>query len=253
MFVQLITELLQGGFAVKFKACGRSMQPTIYEGETITVEPTDPVNVREGDIVLYRQNSRIIAHRVLRIVKFTDQAVETATYELPDEIADLKHSELVLNAGSGVCHVQPDDQQPVCSAQSIDQIEFQNGQAEWPEENLSSAYHSVLSTQACRGVVRRTKTGPQHSGPPRHSPQDEDGSAALSPRCYYILRGDAATSCDDPVQPDQVLGKVVCVQRNGSRIDLCSRKSKWKAVMLSWAAGMKRRLRGQTAEMNSCN
>ena len=224
---------------MKFKACGRSMQPTIYEGETITVEPTDPVNVREGDIVLYRQNGRIIAHRILRIVKFTEQSVETSTYELPDEVVDLKHSELVLNAGSGVCHVQPDDQQLVCSAQSIDQIEFQNGQVEWPEENLSCAQPAVLS--------------PQRSGSPQHSPQDEDGSSVLSPQCYYILRGDAATSCDDPVQPDQVLGKVVCVQRNGSRIDLCSRKSKWKAVMRSWASGLKRKIYRQDAQTKWCN
>jgi Peptidase S24-like len=225
MFVQLITELLQGGFAVKFKACGRSMQPTIHEGETITVEPTDPVNVREGDIVLYRQNGRIIAHRVLRIVKFTEQSVETSKFELPYEIADLKHSELVLNAGSGVCHVQPDDHQLTCSAQSVDRIEFQSRQAESTEEALPSALTSVLS--------------PSFSG--------------LGSQCYFILRGDAATSCDDPVQPDQVLGKVVCVQRNGSRIELGSRKSKWKAVMRSWAAGLKRKVFQRKPQTNLCN
>jgi signal peptidase I len=225
MFVQLITELLQGGFAVKFKACGRSMQPTIHEGETITVEPTDPVNVREGDIVLYRQNGRIIAHRVLRIVKFAEQSVETSRYALPDEIVDLKHSELVLNAGSGVCHVQPDDQQLACSAQSVDRIEFHNRQNESTEEIFPSAQSSVSR------------------------PQSPD----LSPQCYYILRGDAATSCDDPVEPDQVLGKVVCVQRNGSRIELCSRKSKWKAVMRSWAASLKRKVFQRAAQTNLCN
>ncbi len=35
----------------------------------------------------------------------------------------------------------------------------------------------------------------------------------------FFLRGDASTTCDAPVQPAQVLGKVVCLERGQRRID----------------------------------
>ncbi len=45
------------------------------------------------------------------------------------------------------------------------------------------------------------------------------------PGIFFILRGDASSACDDPVDPGQVLGKVVSVERNGRLIDLDSWKS----------------------------
>jgi signal peptidase I len=108
MFPELITELLQDGFKVNFRAPGHSMFPTILANETIRVEPIDPSTVRSGDIILYRTNGRLIAHRVIRI-----------------------------------------------------KIE------------------------------------------------------AL----HFIMRGDAATVCDEPVTSDQILGKVVSIERNGRSID----------------------------------
>ena len=32
---------------------------------------------------------------------------------------------------------------------------------------------------------------------------------------FFILRGDASSTCDEPVEADQALGKVVSVERNG--------------------------------------
>ena len=62
MFPELITELLQDGYKVNFSAPGHSMYPTILANETILVEPIDPGTVRQGDIILYRSNGRLIAH-----------------------------------------------------------------------------------------------------------------------------------------------------------------------------------------------
>jgi hypothetical protein len=45
------------------------MYPTILANETIVVEPIDPGSVRLGDVILYRTNSRLTAHRVIRIEK----------------------------------------------------------------------------------------------------------------------------------------------------------------------------------------
>ena len=65
MFPELIIELLQDGYKVNFSAPGHSMYPTIMANETIMVEPIDAATVRLGDIILYRTNSRLTAHRVI--------------------------------------------------------------------------------------------------------------------------------------------------------------------------------------------
>ena len=44
-------------------------------------------------------------------------------------------------------------------------------------------------------------------------------SSVLSPQYFFTLRGDAAPVLDNPVGADQILGKVICVERNGRRID----------------------------------
>ena len=66
LFSELSRELLRQGKSIRFSAPGRSMYPTIREGEAITVEPIDPAFVRPGDIVLYRSGDHVVAHRVVR-------------------------------------------------------------------------------------------------------------------------------------------------------------------------------------------
>ena len=52
----------------------------------------------------------------------------------------------------------------------------------------------------------------------------------------FILRGDASASCDAPVKPEQVLGKVVCLERGHRRIDPYSLKVRlWSLLYLSLA------------------
>jgi hypothetical protein len=75
MFPELIIELLQDGYKVNFNAPGHSMYPTIMANETIMVEPIDPATVRLGDIILYRINGRIVAHRLVGIKKETNDAI----------------------------------------------------------------------------------------------------------------------------------------------------------------------------------
>jgi len=45
------------------------------------------------------------------------------------------------------------------------------------------------------------------------------------PGTFFILRGDALSACDESVDPGQVLGKVVSVERDGHLIDLDGWKS----------------------------
>jgi len=43
------------------------MQPTIEDGEVITVAPVTPMAVKRGDILLYQNELGVFAHRVVRI------------------------------------------------------------------------------------------------------------------------------------------------------------------------------------------
>ena len=67
LFVDLSTELLSRGQCIRFRAPGRSMQPTILDGDLITVAPVAPTEVKPGDIILYRSAMGVTAHRVQRI------------------------------------------------------------------------------------------------------------------------------------------------------------------------------------------
>ena len=87
LFLDVSTELLERGHSVRFQAPGRSMHPTIKEGETITVEPVEPPGVRTGDIILYRTKTGVIAHRVIRI----EQRVSSSEAALKAERPTLKH------------------------------------------------------------------------------------------------------------------------------------------------------------------
>ncbi len=52
----------------KLRLEGWSMQPTIRYGETIQAEPVRADEIRRGDILLYRWERGVRAHRVARIV-----------------------------------------------------------------------------------------------------------------------------------------------------------------------------------------
>ena len=120
IFPELISQILQGGHRVRFRAPGKSMQPAIIDGDGLIVDPIGPADIKLGDIILYQAEDRIIAHRVMDI-----------------------------------------------------------GKGEIPETKVTARMTHYL----------------------------------------FILRGDAAYTYDEPVYPDQILGKIVAVERNGHRIN----------------------------------
>ena len=67
LFVDVAAQVLGRGCAVRFRADGWSMQPTIRNGETILAEPVRADRVRRGDILLYTWERGVRAHRVARI------------------------------------------------------------------------------------------------------------------------------------------------------------------------------------------
>ena len=146
LFIDMSTELLRQGKNVRFQAPGQSMHPTIREGETITVAPVTPVDIKRGDILLYLAGKKVIAHRVVSIER-------------------------------------------------------------------------------------------EKSGPTSHT---STHSRTLNPQIIFTLRGDASAICDDPVEEQQVLGKVVSVERHGRNIDLYSRKARMLHIAYTWASHLKR-------------
>jgi len=66
---ELISQLLQEGHRVQFRAPGKSMQPAVLDGDVLIVEPIEPAAIKTGDIILYQAEERMIAHRVVSIEK----------------------------------------------------------------------------------------------------------------------------------------------------------------------------------------
>ena len=66
-FQEISAELLSRGHRMRFCAEGKSMHPTIREGEAINIEPVAPAAVKRGDILLCRGPQGVMAHRVVAI------------------------------------------------------------------------------------------------------------------------------------------------------------------------------------------
>jgi signal peptidase I len=60
----------------------------------------------------------------------------------------------------------------------------------------------------------------------------------------FVFRGDAADCCDAPVATDQVLGKVLAVDRAGCRIGVRSRRPTLRRLLWRCASRAKRALGG---------
>jgi hypothetical protein len=74
-FLDVSRELLDCGYQVRFQATGSSMHPTIRHQDVVTVAAADASAIKEGDIVLYRLDQRVIAHRVIRIERTAEGRV----------------------------------------------------------------------------------------------------------------------------------------------------------------------------------
>lgn len=65
LFRQFAGELISARRSFRFQAKGRSMLPTIEDGEILHVMPISNRNIRTGDIVFFRNGAEFKAHRVI--------------------------------------------------------------------------------------------------------------------------------------------------------------------------------------------
>lgn len=63
---ELAAEVLRSSGKLRLQVTGWSMLPSIWPGDTLLVEWVDPSKMAEGDIVLFRRDRRLFAHRVVR-------------------------------------------------------------------------------------------------------------------------------------------------------------------------------------------
>ena len=183
-FEKLCADLLNEGKSVRFEAPGKSMYPAILDGETLIVEPVVASAVQVGDIILYKSEEKLIAHRVISIKRFNARNTQ-----LPDR----------------------------------------NGL----HENTQSSSLSLPRPSHAKSV---TKTGPQSST----TQSSMGGSSVLNTQYSIILRGDASYSYDEPVYADQILGKVIAIERNGRSINPYGVKHKFSCWARIWKSRLKR-------------
>jgi signal peptidase I len=112
IYPELIVDLLMNGHRVKFRAPGYSMYPTILHEDVITVEPVDPSAVRVGDIVLYRNENSLIAHRVIKILKRSERNSRSAPQGPQDRSAP--PIEAGLSTSETLLFILCGDARPAC-------------------------------------------------------------------------------------------------------------------------------------------
>ena len=76
LFPDLLREALSLGRRVRFHAMGRSMNPTIVDGDAIRLASVIPAAIEVGDVVLFQLPRGLVAHRVERIEVRQDDALE---------------------------------------------------------------------------------------------------------------------------------------------------------------------------------
>ncbi len=93
----LVRSLLAQGVPVRFTAPGRSMAPTIADGETITVRPLAADDQPEcGEVVLAQVDGRLIAHRIVEIRSAADDTCFVLRGDAQGQVTDVVPRRAIL-------------------------------------------------------------------------------------------------------------------------------------------------------------
>jgi hypothetical protein len=64
---ELISDVVQGSGEVRLKLTGTSMMTSMWPGDVVSVSKVEDSELNVGQIVLYRDAGRLIAHRIVRM------------------------------------------------------------------------------------------------------------------------------------------------------------------------------------------
>jgi signal peptidase I len=130
----LVADVARNQGQVQLKVAGASMVPTLWPGDLVTVRSSDPSELQPGSIVVFRQNERLVVHRLVRWADPTRRA-----------------GDRVVTRGDA----RPRYDQPVRAGEVLGRVDsaLRNGR---PVNLQPSLWHSVLAS-----VLRRSDWGTQ--------------------------------------------------------------------------------------------
>jgi hypothetical protein len=229
------------------------MYPTIRNNEVIGVEPVKPSQVKRGDIILYRTDRGVIAHRVVRIENERPFRASRSV-SLKDRLREPRGAAFGLEARGAAYSLgsAPEGHPPRREDRPFQALRSGSSSL---EDGGSSLKRSDPRTPACgRQEVLLKRSAPQTKcSLIKHSALSFKHSS-LSPHCsalstLFVLRGDASGTCDEPVEGAQILGKVVSVERDGSIIDLNSKRTRIMNTVGIYAYRLRRTIRSRIAAL----
>ena len=126
---ELAGEVLSSSGRLRLRVTGWSMLPAIFPGDTLVIEPARSESVGKGDIVLFRRDGRLFAHRV------SGKSGSASDFQ-------------IVTQGDGMRNPDP----PVSSSQLLGKVSFvvREGRC------LELAQTPRLSMRAVAAVVRRS-------------------------------------------------------------------------------------------------
>jgi signal peptidase I len=65
--IKLLHTSLRAGETVRLPVTGTSMLPLLHPGDTVWIVVVDPAELQRGDLVVVRQDRRLLAHRLVAI------------------------------------------------------------------------------------------------------------------------------------------------------------------------------------------
>ncbi len=148
---ELAGDVLRSSGQLRLRVMGWSMLPTIFPGDTLMIEPANAERVTRGDIVLFRGDRALVAHRV----SVTSGAAGSL---------------LIITQGDAAPRPDP----PVSGPQVLGKVSFvvRNGRCLEPAKNPGLSMRTVAalvrrSASAARVIVGVHKMGqnPQEPGP----------------------------------------------------------------------------------------
>lgn len=83
IIIHTAIKLLAKGRSINIRAEGFSMYPFLHPGDSLVVEPVEPIKCRRGDIVFFMVEQQPVAHRIISINNshFTCRGDAVRTYD----------------------------------------------------------------------------------------------------------------------------------------------------------------------------
>ena len=197
VFCSTVAELLKSDNRVLFSAPGHSMRLVILPSDVLEVAPIQAEELSIGDIALYHSGDRIVAHRVVRIQK---KAVDHGCDFAPFSFSS------------------PKIEDPLCKSHFLKSLLRRNAYLTrfFPQGAQRRSSNPVFLRDALRAKRSFLSLSAPNASPPGEPPAPQAQRSFL---IQITLRGDACATPDPPITAEQILGKVVSVERNGRYIE----------------------------------